>query len=101
MIDMFPTLDRFRHQDVEEALRNAGHADGCDIIAGAIGRIAFVVSRDHRSGQIEASVSTPYGRVTAAHVAALCRHMSVAPPADATRIEKGGLMWIVRPGYDA
>ena len=101
MIKMFPALSRFRDQDVEEATRSTGHADGCDMIAGAIGRIAFIVSRDHRSGQIEASVSTPHGRATASHVAALCRHMNVAPPAKATRIDHGGLMWIVRPGYDA
>ena len=94
-----PCLERlnpFRHRDIEAALREREPMPA-HVLVGAIGRVAFVATQDH-DGQIEVSVSLPAARAEARHVAAICRHMGINPPARATRIEGGGLMWVAQEG---
>ena len=67
------------------------------LIAGAVGRLNFIVTQD-ADGHIEASVTTPGGLAAEADVHALCKLMGAEPPELVLRIGRGGLFWIVRPG---
>ena len=97
--DPLRRLDRWRVHATEETIRRDG-PDGQpdELIAGQIGALKFVVSRDG-DGLVNASVSLTGGeRALERHVFALCRHMGVAPPEHAQRIRGGGLFWTVKEG---
>jgi len=97
--DPLRRLDRWRDHATEERIRRDGpDIQPDELIAGRIGVLLFIVSRDG-DGQIEASVSLGGGRrAQPRHIEALCRHMRVEPPARAQRIKGGGLMWTVAEG---
>lgn len=94
-----PCLERlspFRHPDIEAKGRERAPGPH-HLLAGFIGRVAFVATQDE-DGHIEVSLTLPDARAQPRHVAALCRHMGLAPPASAQRIEGGGLMWVAQKG---
>ena len=97
--DSLRRLDRWRDHATEESIRRDGPDSRPDeLIAGRIGVLLFIVSRDG-DGMVNASVSVlGGGRAQERHVFALCRHMGVAPPDRAQRIRGGGLFWTTQEG---
>lgn len=97
--DPLDRLDRWRDHATEERIRRDGpDIQPDELIAGRIGVLLFIVSRDG-DGQIEASVSLGGGRrAQPRHIEALCRHMGVAAPEHCQRIHGGGLLWVVKEG---